>query len=184
MNVTTTTPDLHWMRGYCHNDFQAVIRAFVIDGYAYEITTALSTQPETKGAELVSWLTIKSAQAADGSRTILHQSRHTTSQDAKTAAASWTGAPEDGSREGGTEHIQTAILAIATKRGSGVTIQAIRAAFGAAIARDRIDQALTDLFHSRQIKLIPEASGAVRRTLEDDALWLGGEYRHVILLPN
>lgn len=186
--MTTATTVLDWQNTQSDN-FQTVHQAIDRHGRRYVITTALAMA----GTELTSWLTITST-GDDGTRTTLHQDRYATTQGSKVAAAAWFkrhpltevefAGPEHVEGATGTEHIQAAILTL-IKTGTWASLAGLRAKFGTSIARDRIDQALTDLVTARKIILIPEAN---QKTLTDAdwnaALWLGGEYRHLAALPN
>jgi hypothetical protein len=70
----------------------------------------------------------------------------------------------------------------APERTPWVNLSSLRAKFGTAIPRERIDQALIDLVLSRTIRLIPESN---QKTLTEAdhaaAIWVGRQYCHLII---
>lgn len=95
MSSSAKSPRLDWMNPQSDN-LQTVHQATDRYGIHYRIVTALAMN----GAELVSWLTITSADD-EGKRTTLRQGRYASTQGSKIAAAAWSRkhTPESGTVE-------------------------------------------------------------------------------------
>lgn len=82
------------------------------------------------------------------------------------------------------EQIRDGILdTLAEDRDQMIPLRVLRAEWEGYgdVTRDRLDAVLKDLVSGHTVKIIPEAN---QKTLTDEdraaALWLGGEYRHLI----